>query len=274
MKLFKTTIVFVFILIFSGCSPEPDRKEKPRKYIQTNMSERLIFTLGRTVDAYRHVISLLEEKEAIHAEVLKMYHDINSIHNEIIKEKEASAQVLETLQEQIVALDEILTSMDWPAEISAKLQTIKADIEKVQGDLKIASQEQEDQIVPVVEASVEEAPAEEEVVPVEEAEAPVEEAPAEEVVPVEEAETPVEEAPAEEVVPVEEAEAPVEEAPAEEAVPVEEAEAPVEEAPVEEAVPVEEAEAPVEEAPASGEAQEEEVVLETNIAVENIIVIE
>ena len=182
--------LLTFVLVFGSCSYEPKKIHRTEKNKALEEYEAvLVLYLHKTIEEYKNTIAFLRENQVIYKDMVKVYHRINTIYNQIVRKQEASFQALEKLQNQVEILEELLAHANWPAEIHKRLQDIKDEIEFVQKALRESSAQPSEE-EPATEPSVEKTPASEEEPATE---LPVEETPASE----EESETepPVEETP-------------------------------------------------------------------------------
>ena len=129
-------LIFVFVFVFTSCVDEPSTNYRAKKRANSKQYEAvLMFHLYKSIEKYKDILALLEEKKGLYDEISEMYYDINVIHNEIAKKQKSRSRILVKLQDQIVNLEGLIASVDWPKEIHEKLQALKEDIKSVQKTL-------------------------------------------------------------------------------------------------------------------------------------------
>ncbi len=146
MKL-KNIFIVLLTLSFFSCSNDKDQDRKARKNRTDGKAAKyemaLALHLYKAVEEYKIAMALVEDQEAIYDEMAKVLHFINAIHSDITQKQTGHIQALESLKAQVVALDEILSNVDWPEEVYERLAQVKAEIEAVQKVLSETSSQQE-----------------------------------------------------------------------------------------------------------------------------------
>ena len=132
--------IFMFVLIFTSCSEYPEDQlvypeNQDLTYNANRKHKRFTSHFRKTIQEYESIINILRENQIIRDNMLKMYHALNNIYNEVIKKQKVSLQVLEKLEDQVITLADLMEKTDFSIEIRKKLQVIKDNLEDIQKEI-------------------------------------------------------------------------------------------------------------------------------------------